>query len=128
MVHNHFVLKRSRMATVFQMTSMLIISSLLFILMPMIVWLISTIFLVVTFYRFNRQAKVEYLFQLDQSEWSVQFHNQTKTHRVQLSHFLDHSLYIVVYFSHSQIKNIVIWKDQVDLKAWKTLKSHAKLN
>ena len=66
--------------------------------------------------------------QLDQAEWSLEFEQQNTIHRLKLTHFIDHHFYIVAYFSDQKIKNIVIWRDQLDLMYWKKLKIRAKMH
>ena len=128
MVHNHYVLKRSRVAIVFQAILGLIISILLYVQLSVWLWLICTVILIVIVIKFNQRPQLEYLYQLDDVEWSIQLSGETRTHRVLMSHLIDHHLYISIYFSDKNIKNCIIWMDQLETDAWKSLKIRAKLN
>ena len=128
MVNERFELKHSRLAIVFQLCFMGVISLILYFAISLAFWMLSVVLMVVTFIIFNRRPKIKKLEQLDQAEWSLEFEQQNTIHRLKFTHFIDHHFYIVAYFSDQKIKNIVIWRDQLDLMHWKKLKIRAKMN
>lgn len=127
-VHNQYHLKRSRLAIVFQLSILFILSFILYFALDPSVWVVSLLLFGLSILFFHRSPSVESLQHLDQQYWSVKFKNQHAVERICISHFIDHSLYIVVYIANDQQKNIVIWRDQLDIQYWKSLKLHAKLN
>ena len=128
MVNERFELKHSRLAIVFQLCFMGVISLILYFAINLAFWMLCIVLMVVACITFNRRPKIKKLEQLEQSEWSLEFEQQNTIHRLKLTHFIDHHFYIVVYFSDQKIKNIVIWRDQLDLMHWKKLKIRAKMN
>lgn len=127
MVHEHYVLKHSDLSTVFQSVFLVIISIVLYFSVATLLWAFASSLLLITWYLFNKKPQIKALHQLDQRDWSIQLLHNSEVYPVSISHFVDHYFYIVIYFSDSKIKNMVIWKDQMDLKAWKNLKIRAKL-
>lgn len=127
-MHDHYVLKHSRLSIVFQCCFILFISVVLYVALDLMQWVLATILLWLLLYFFRNKPKIQYLYLLDQSEWSIQYEHNAQVYRVMLTGFTDHYFYIVIYVSDPKIKNIVIWKDQMDIKGWKSLKIRAKLN
>lgn len=127
MVHKSYHLKRSRLSITFQLCIGLMMSIMLYSLLSVGVWFVALGLLGLSFWLFQRLPRVESLELLDHQQWSLKFHNTDQVERVYFSHWIDHSLYIVIYFSGSEVHNIVIWRDQLDLKYWKSLKVHANL-
>lgn len=121
MVNESYALKHSRIATVFQLICFLIMNSLLFVLISFWLWLISFLLMGLVWSIYRNKVNVQKIEQLEYDEWSIQYRNQSKIQRAILTNTIDHYFYVVLYFERDKPKNIVIWKDQLDKKAWKKL-------
>ncbi|MBL8321996.1 MAG: hypothetical protein JNJ93_06980 [Acinetobacter sp.] len=75
------------------------------------------------FYRGTPQVTA--LDHLDGREWTLSAAGGKQ--RVQISHIIDHQAYIVLYFQHARAKPVIVWRDQVALKQWKSFKVLAKM-
>lgn len=128
MVNESYALKHSRIATVFQLICFLIMNSLLFVLISFWLWLISFLSLCFVWSIYRNKVHVQKIEQLEYDEWSIQYRNQSKIQRAILTNTIDHYFYVVLYFERDKPKNIVIWKDQLDKKAWKKLLIRVSLN
>ena len=127
MVSDHYELKHSRLSIVFQLSFVFMMSIVLFQLSHLWVWGLLTLASVLILILFRRQERVIDLQYLDQDQWSIRYQNNPKIHRVHIREILDHRLYVVIYFKEKKEKNLVIWRDQVPLLAWKRLLMRAKL-
>lgn len=128
MVNESYALKHSRIATVFQLICFLIMNSLLFVLISFWLWLISFLLMCLVWSIYRNKINVQKIEQLEYDEWSIQYRNQSKIQRAILTNTIDHYFYVVLYFERDKPKNIVIWKDQLDKKAWKKLLIRINLN
>ena len=128
MVNESYALKHSRIATVFQLICFLIMNSLLFVLISFWLWLISFLLMCLVWSIYRNKINVQKIEQLEYDEWSIQYRNQSKIQRAILTNTIDHYFYVVLYFERDKPKNIVIWKDQLDKKAWKKLLIRVNLN
>ena len=117
-VHKSFVLKRSRIQIAFQL--------MIFIVLFYFFYQLLVLGLII-FYYFYKCRQVEYFAHLDQNEWSLKYFDQDNVYRVIPSKFLDHQLYIVVYFKNKTTKNMIVWCDQLEKQQWKQLKVLVKL-
>ncbi|MGE8654787.1 MAG: hypothetical protein ACN6NV_13790 [Acinetobacter gandensis] len=127
MDNRHFKLKRSFLSHAFQFFIFAVLMTLLYQLLPVVLWAICFILgLVVYVLFFRKTLKITSLEYLDGSDWNLQLINRP-VQRVQISHILDHQAYIVVYFLHARAKPIIIWRDQLPFKQWKSLKVLAKM-
>ena len=127
MVHDHYVLKHSRLSIVFQLIFLMLILILLSQLISIYFLIPATLALIAIWIMFRRHKRVEYLQQLEQDLWSIQYANDPKVYRVKIRQILNHGLYVVLYFEQSKHQSLVIWRDQVALLAWKRLLMRAKL-
>ena len=128
MVNESYALKHSRIATVFQLICFLVMNSLLFVLISFWLWLISFLLMSLVWSIYRNKVNVQKIEQLEYDEWSIQYRNQSKIQRAILTNTIDHYFYVVLYFERDKPKNIVIWKDQLDKKAWKKLLIRVSLN
>lgn len=127
MDNRQFKLKRSFLSHAFQFFIFAVLMTLLYqLLTPMLWGIFFLIGLVVYVLFFRKHLHVTSLEYLDGADWSLQRLNRP-VQRVQISHILDHQLYIVVYFMHARAKPVIIWRDQLSLKQWKSLKVLAKM-
>ena len=127
MVNDHYVLKPSQMSIGFQLCILALISISVFYSAELWVGLVVTVVAAVALYLFRAQAQVEHFQHLDQQHWSIQYKNNPKIQSVSLHKIIDHYFYLVFYFEEKKHSSLVIWKDQIDLAAWKRLRTHAKL-
>ena len=127
MDNRHFKLKRSFLSHAFQFFIFAVLMTLLYqLLTPMLWGIFFLIGLVVYVLFFRKHLRVTSLDYLDGTDWSLQRLNRP-VQRVQISHILDNQMYIVVYFMHARAKPVIIWRDQLSLKQWKSLKVLAKM-
>ncbi|MBU3847753.1 MAG: hypothetical protein H9855_12430 [Candidatus Acinetobacter avistercoris] len=103
-------------------------NSLLFVLISFWLWLISFLLMCLVWSIYRNKINVQKIEQLEYDEWSIQYRNQSKIQRAILTNTIDHYFYVVLYFERDKPKNIVIWKDQLDKKAWKKLLIRINLN
>ena len=66
--------------------------------------------------------------QLDLDQWSLKFYHSDQVLAVNIQQWVDHSLYVVVYFQEKKHSNLVIWRDQMTDLQWKSLKMRVKLH
>ena len=127
MDNRQFKLKRSALSHAFQFFIFTVLMILLYQVVSPLIWgLFFCLGLVVYLLFFRRTSQVSSLEYLDGQDWSLQRINQP-VQRVQISHIFDHQVYIVVYFMHARAKPMIIWRDQLSLKQWKSLKVLAKM-
>ena len=127
MDNRQFKLKRSALSHAFQFFIFTVLMILLYQVVSPLIWgLFFCLGLVVYLLFFRRTSQVSSLEYLDEQDWSLQRINQP-VQRVQISHIFDHQVYIVVYFMHARAKPMIIWRDQLSLKQWKSLKVLAKM-
>ena len=103
-------------------------------------WLVlCTLFALLSWRYWLGRAQVTRLAQLVGQEWTLQWQaakprytllrktTQAKPslQRCQLNHVFDHSVYMLLKFDAHL--NVIIWRDQVSVAAWKQLKILAKL-
>ena len=127
MVHEQYVLKHSRLATVFQLLLFICITLIIYSLCHWIVSILLISLMIGFWMAFKRQPSIQSLQQLEADLWSIQFQHDAKVHRVRIHQMLDHGLYIMLYFEHTQYRSLIIWRDQVDVLAWKGLRTRVKL-
>lgn len=125
--HSRFQLKPSRLALVFQWVCLFIISCCLFNIFNIVLWLVTVLVMVVIYFVFLKQAKIQKIEQLDHEEWSIQYLNSTDIQRGKIIRMIDHKIYIVIYLHDKKIKPLVVWQDQVSDIQWKMLKIRIKL-
>lgn len=122
-----FKLKRSTCALVLQWFIFALLMFLLYQLLPVTLWLICAVIGLLIYQQFYRKTpQIEQLEYLDGREWSLTVASQA-THRVKISHVIDHQAYMVVYFQHARARPLMIWCDQLPLKQWKSLKVLTKM-
>ena len=125
--HHAFHLKRSRIVIVFQSVFFALMMFGLFQLLHPILCIVVLLVGCVVWGIHFRQPYVEHLEQLDHAEWSLKMSISTQIQRRQIVKMLDHHFYIIVYFSDSKLKPLVIWQDQMPLNSWKMLKTRVNL-
>lgn len=121
MVLDHYVLKYSRLATVFQLVFIVIIGCSLWMILRPLWWGISLSALLLIWYLFRQQRALQQLARLDQDQWSLQWQGKSQIQRVTLTKMVQHHFYIVLYFAEKSQKPIVIWRDQFAITTWKRL-------
>ncbi|MGL3043756.1 hypothetical protein ACSJMR_01540 [Acinetobacter pecorum] len=122
-----FKLKRSLCALAFQLFIFALLMYLLYQLLPIALWLLCALIGLLVYHLFYRKTpQIEQFEYLDGREWSLTA-KAMPTHRVSISHVIDHQAYIVVYFQHAKARPLLIWCDQLPLKQWKALKVLTKL-
>ena len=125
--YHAFHLKRSRMVIVFQAVFfILMMFGLVQLLHPVVVVIVILVGFLLWIMHF-RQPYVEHLEQLDHAEWSLKMSNSAQVQRRQIVKMLDHRFYIIMYFSDTKLKPLVIWQDQMPLNSWKMLKTRVNL-
>lgn len=125
--HSRFQLKPSRFALAFQWVCLFIVSYCLFNIFNIVLWLVTVLVMVVIYFVFLKQAKIQKIEQLDHDEWSIQYLNSTDIQRSKIIRMIDHKIYIVIYLHDKKIKPLVVWQDQVSDIQWKMLKIRIKL-
>ena len=93
-------------------------------------WLtiLLSIIALISLYFFKKKAQIESLEQLDLDQWSLKFYHSDQVLSVNIQQWVDHSLYVVVYFQEKKHSNLVIWRDQMTDLQWKSLKMRVKLH
>ena len=127
MVNRSFNLRPSRLAIVFQVSILLIIAALLYVLLPLTIWLICCVIALSAYLWCLRLPPAKRLEYLADRDWTLSCLGLEAVKHVQISHVVDHQVYMVVYFQHFKEKPLLIWCDQVSWKEWKHLKMLAKL-
>ena len=121
-----FQLKRSCLALLFQLAVFTALMALLYQLLPLSLWCAFLALGAAAYLLFYRGTpQVTALDHLDGREWTLSAAGSKQ--RVQISHIIDHQAYIVLYFQHAQAKPVIVWRDQVALKQWKSFKVLAKM-
>ena len=126
MVNHHFQLKRSLLALLFQLGLLLVMSLIWIGLFPLYLASILMVIGIVAYILFLKRPHVIALEHLDQQFWSIQYANRSLESQFKLDKIFDHHFYIVFRFEKKSL-SLVIWRDQVNLEAWKKLKLLAKL-
>lgn len=133
MVNNHdvmntFVLKPSQLSIGFQSVILVLMAVTFYFSVGAIFAGILMLCVIAAIYVFKLRAKVVIFEHLDQSHWSIQYKNNPVIGSVILRNVIDHHFYIVCYFEEKKPSSLIIWRDQVELKQWKYLKTYAKLS
>ena len=126
-VNQSFNLKRSRLALVFQLCIFVLLSVLLYIALPLWLWGIAMFAAIVAYALGLRLPPEIQLEHLDERDWTLSGREPRTVKLVQISHVVDHQLYVVVYFQHFREKPLLIWCDQLSWQEWKDLKMLTKL-
>lgn len=132
MVNNHdvmkaFILKPSQISIGFQGFVLIIMGIGFLYSVGWIMALVLSLVAVVAMRLFQSQAQIESFQHLDRNQWSVKYKNNSKIHTLSLNKIVDHHFYIVFYFDQKPPSSLVVWSDQLELKQWKNLKAHSKL-
>lgn len=127
MVNRSFNLRPSRLAIVFQLSILSIITALLYLLLPLWAWFICCLVAVLSYLWCLRLPPAMQLEYLADRDWTLSCLGLDVVKHVQISHVIDHQVYMVVYFQHFQEKPLLIWCDQVSWQEWKHLKLLAKV-
>lgn len=127
-LHQRYELKPSRIALGFQLFCLAVILIVLF--SQLNIWLCMVLAVVALFALnvFKSQKQVQYLQYLDQGHWSLQYLNNGLIERVSIKQMFDHSFYVVIHFDQKNVRNLIIWQDQLSEKQWKSIKSRVKLH
>ena len=122
-IRESYTLKHSRLAIVFQVILGLLLSVLFnFLLVPLLWLLISLLVLLASWHHLSTRPRLLRLEYLDQQDWSLQFASSTSAVTVQVNKWLQHGIYIVLYYQTGQGQHsIVIWRDQLNQFEWKQL-------
>jgi len=127
-IHFRYCLKPSRLALVFQGSSILIIFVVLYQFLNLIALCILLLLALASFFFFQQQDRIAVLVQLDEQDWVVQYRRSKRKRRVQFKKIIDHHFYIAIYFQQQSNQPMLVWRDELPIKSWKSLKSRAKLN
>jgi hypothetical protein len=123
-----FELQHSRFSVVLQLLFFIFIVALSYSLLILSIWLLSLLFMAITWRLFLRQPQVKRFEYLEHQDWSFEFYDSSlKIQRRQITKILDHQAYIALYFSDSKYKICIVWWDQLSHSQWKKLKLLAKL-
>ena len=122
-----FIVKRSYLAVMFHFLIFVVLMVVLYKLLTVWLWAICLLIAVVAYVMCMRFPPMLLLQHLHEREWTLKSSKDEKVKQVQISHVIDHRLYIVIYFQHFQEKPLLIWCDQVAWKDWKRLKTLSKL-
>ena len=115
---NNFHFLNSRYSLVFQLSFEAIILFFAFNIMSLIYVILIAILLNLSLFYFRKsQLKLELLIQLDKKDWTLKYKNQ-ESELVEIKRIINHYFYIIVY---TEKNNLVIWRDQVNIKQWKQL-------
>lgn len=133
MVNNHdvmntFVLKPSQLSIGFQSVILVLMAMIFYFSVGIIFAGILILCAIVAMFVFKSRAQVAIFEHLDQNRWSIQYKNNPVIGSVILRNVIDHHFYIACYFEEKKPSSLIIWRDQVELKQWKYLKTYAKLN
>lgn len=129
-VHWNYPLKPSRLALLFQWGSLVVLLLMLYPLHRLSVLLLLVLLSLIYFYylALHPSPQVVLLTHLDQDEWSVKYELPAKIQRVQIIRVVDHKFYFVISIKQSTVKDLIIWYDQLSIKALKSLRIRAKLD
>lgn len=123
-----FELHASRIAMVMQLCFFVLIMGVLYHLFTAPLWCISFVLMLGGWFYFLRQPQIQRFEHLDGVDWSFDLGGPVQSIQTrQIHQMIDHHAYIVIYFSSTAHKNIVIWRDQLSLSQWKKLKLMVKL-
>lgn len=126
--HDVFTLKPSRYAWFFQLGMAFIFLCCSFQVLSWWGWGIIAFLLIMSGWFYHKVYPRLYHFAyLGEMEWTFSFVGHAKIHHCKLKQIIDHQFYIVLYWD-STYKPTVIWRDQLDLNAWKRLKVLALLH
>lgn len=125
--HNTFHLKRSRFAIMFQCLLLSLMGLLLFKTLSFILFLFFFCISIFCLYWHIRQPKLSFLQYLDELDWTLMLQGSSQIQRVKINKFINHHIYIVVYFDDYPCKSMVVWCDQLPLQQWKNLQTLVKL-
>ncbi|WP_445116712.1 hypothetical protein [Acinetobacter sp. WZC-1] len=122
-----FTLTRSRMAIVFQLSSLVLTGFCLYAVLTPVIWLLSLLVACVAWFVLLKRAGVRQFRQLDHQYWSLIFEPSGQTYRVEMVKMTDHHFYAVIRFRSKKVDSLLVWRDQLPEKQWKMLKTRIKL-
>lgn len=126
-IHQCYELKPSRFALGFQLFFLIVIFVLLLSQLN-IGWCALLLLMALVALKVMRgQANVQCLEYLDQQDWTLKFNHSPSIQHVKIKQMFDHSFYIVIHFQEKNVKNLIIWHDQLSRKQWKSMKIRSKL-
>ena len=126
-VHHCYHLKPSRFALGFEFLCLFLMLILIYLTSDIWGVIVSLIVACSSLILFRRRYSAYKLEQLDYQSWSVQYLPSQEIQQVKINQFIDHTLYISVYFEDKKLKPFIIWQDQVTEYQWKSLKTRCKL-
>ena len=128
MANRVFELKPSRVEKLFQFIMLLLILSLIYPLLSVWMWLLSTVAMMTVWFFFLKRTQLRRFEYLDDQQWSFCFDDDSVViQRRKISRMIDHHVYIVLYFAETSQSPCVIWWDQLPELHWKNLKMLVKL-
>lgn len=127
-LHRRYAFKPSRIALGFQLFCIAMLFILLSLLLSLWLSILLSIIALMSLIFFRKKAQIESLEQLDLDQWSLKFYHSDQVLSVNIQQWVDHSLYVVVYFQEKKRSNLVIWCDQMTELQWKSLKMRVKLH
>ena len=125
MVKRSFHLKPSHYAIGFHVLILCIILVLFYAVLGPLLFLISCLVLLLSYYYFIKRPRAIAFAHLEQAEWTL-IYPQMKQ-RVHLNRVIDHQFYIAIYFDELS-SPIVVWCDQLSFLEWKSLKVLAQFH
>ncbi|SEM14091.1 hypothetical protein SAMN05216500_11241 [Acinetobacter sp. DSM 11652] len=124
-IHEHYSLKHSFYSAVFHVFFMLIISITLLICIELIYALGSIIFILIIWWNFRKKPQLKELQKIDKDLWSIQMTSNLKIYQAKLNRVFHFHYFVVLSFNENKFDSLVIWRDQIDEKQWKSLITHA---
>ncbi len=124
-IHERYSLKHSFYSAVFHVFFMLIISITLLICIELIYTLGSIIFILIIWWNFRKKPQLKELQKIDKDLWSIQMTSNPKIYQAKLNRVFHFHYFVVLSFNENKFDSLVIWRDQIDEKQWKSLITHA---
>lgn len=124
-IHERYSLKHSLYSAVFHAFFMFIMSITLLISIELIYALSSIIFILIIWWGFRKKPQLSELQKLDKDLWSIQMTSNPKIYQAKLTRVFHFHYFVVLSFNEKKLDSLVIWRDQIDEKQWKSLITHA---
>lgn len=124
-IHERYSLKHSLYSAVFHAFFMFIMSITLLISIELIYALSSIIFILIIWWSFRKKPQLSELQKLDKDLWSIQMTSNPKIYQAKLTRVFHFHYFVILSFNEKKFDSLVIWRDQIDEKQWKSLITHA---
>lgn len=124
-IHERYSLKHSSYSAVFHVFSIFIMSITLLISIKLIYALGSIIFILIIWWNFRKKPQLKELQKIDKDLWSIQMTSNPKIYQAKLNRVFHFHYFVILSFNENKFDSLVIWRDQIDEKQWKSLITHA---